>query len=41
VLSALVNLGYQRVAAEKALSGADKNGSFDAMFRSALAAITK
>src|SRR6202142_708193 len=34
VLSALVNLGYQRVAAEKALAGATKNGaakSFDQM----------
>ena len=44
VLSALVNLGYQRAAAEKALSGALKNGnagSFDAMFRDALAALSK
>ena len=41
VLSALVNLGYQRAAAEKALSGVEKNGSFDAMFRSALAAMSK
>ena len=41
VLSALVNLGYQRAIAEKALSSVEKNGSFDAMFRSALAAISK
>src|ERR1700746_818589 len=39
VLSALLNLGYQRAAAEKALALAAKNGkggSFDAMFRDAL-----
>jgi holliday junction DNA helicase RuvA len=49
VLSALVNLGYQRPAAEKALqnvikNGTDKNdktGSFDAMFREALAGLSK
>lgn len=43
VLSALVNLGYQRPAAEKALSVVAKNkaGSFDALFREALAALTK
>jgi Holliday junction DNA helicase RuvA len=44
VLSALVNLGYQRAAAEKALAGAVPNGnrgSFDAMFREALAALSK
>ncbi|MGA8501842.1 MAG: Holliday junction branch migration protein RuvA [Candidatus Sulfotelmatobacter sp.] len=49
VLSALVNLGYQRVAAEKALatavkSGAvksDKAGSFDPLFREALAGLSK
>jgi holliday junction DNA helicase RuvA len=41
VLSALVNLGYQRVAAEKALSSVAKDGSFDAMFRGALAAMSK
>lgn len=44
VLSALVNLGYQRSAAEKALAVAAKNGkggSFDAMFRDALAALSK
>jgi Holliday junction DNA helicase RuvA len=44
VLSALVNLGYQRAAAEKALSVATKNGkggSFDAMFRDAMAALSK
>jgi holliday junction DNA helicase RuvA len=44
VLSALVNLGYQPAAAEKALAGAVKNktrGSFDVMFREALAALSK
>ncbi len=44
VLSALVNLGYQRVAAEKALElsvRGGKSGSFDALFRSALAALSK
>jgi len=45
VLSALVNLGYQRAAAEKALQSA-RNGkeaarSFDALFRHALAALSK
>jgi len=49
VLSALVNLGYQHAAGEKALASAIKNGagkgektpSFDALFREALAALTK
>jgi Holliday junction DNA helicase RuvA len=41
VLSALMNLGYQRVSAEKALSTIEKNGSFDAMFRAALAVMSK
>jgi holliday junction DNA helicase RuvA len=41
VLSALANLGYQRAAAEKALASASKNGSFDATFREALAALSK
>lgn len=41
VLSALVNLGYQRPLAEKALTSVEKNGSFDAMFRAALAMISK
>jgi Holliday junction DNA helicase RuvA len=44
VLSALVNLGYQRAAAEKALEASMKNGkggSFDTLFRSALAALSK
>jgi Holliday junction DNA helicase RuvA len=44
VLSALVNLGYQRPAAEKALAGAVKNsngGTFDAMFRQTLALLSK
>jgi Holliday junction DNA helicase RuvA len=44
VLSALVNLGYQRAAAEKALAIAKKSGksgSFDLMFREALASLSK
>jgi len=41
VLSALVNLGYQRTAAEKALSTVEKAGSFDSMFRAALTAMSK
>jgi Holliday junction DNA helicase RuvA len=41
VLSALVNLGYQRASAEKALASVSKNGQFDAMFRQALAALSK
>jgi holliday junction DNA helicase RuvA len=44
VLSALVNLGYPRAAAEKALATGTKNGvvtSFDALFRHALAALSK
>ena len=41
VLSALINLGYQRAAAEKALGSAVKNSSFDAMFRAALAVMAK
>jgi Holliday junction DNA helicase RuvA len=41
VLSALVNLGYQRTAAEKTLASVSKNGQFDAMFREALAALSK
>ena len=42
VLSALVNLGYQRATAEKALSGsAAKTGSFESMFREALATLSK
>lgn len=44
VLSALVNLGYQRAAAEKALGASTKNsksGSFDVLFREALAALSK
>ncbi|HXM68228.1 MAG TPA: Holliday junction branch migration protein RuvA [Candidatus Acidoferrum sp.] len=44
VLSALVNLGYQRVQAEKSLASVLKNGksgSFDAMFREALAGLSK
>jgi Holliday junction DNA helicase RuvA len=44
VLSALVNLGYQRTAAERALSGVNKNGkdgSFEVLFRDTLAALAK
>jgi Holliday junction DNA helicase RuvA len=44
VLSALVNLGYQRAAAERALASVAKNGKdrpFDVMFREALAALAK
>lgn len=43
VLSALLNLGYQRPAAEKAVATVAKGkaGSFDAMFRDALSALTK
>jgi Holliday junction DNA helicase RuvA len=44
VLSALLNLGYQRAVAEKALAVATKNGksgSFDAMFRDSLAGLSK
>ena len=44
VLSALLNLGYQRPAAEKALAVAtrsSKPGSFDALFRDSLAALSK
>ncbi len=49
VISALVNLGYQRAAAEKALASAirtgaakgEKSGSFEAMFREALAGLSK
>src|SRR5437588_7132267 len=41
VLSALMNLGYQRPAAEKALGSVEKNGSFDTMFRAALAVMAK
>jgi holliday junction DNA helicase RuvA len=44
VLSALLNLGYQRAAAEKALAIATKNGkgqSFDALFREALAGLSR
>jgi Holliday junction DNA helicase RuvA len=49
VLSALMNLGYQRAAAEKALARVirnglgktEKGGSFEAMFREALAGLSK
>jgi len=44
VLSALVNLGYQRAAAEKALAALVKrglSGSFDQFFRAALGELSK
>jgi Holliday junction DNA helicase RuvA len=44
VLSALVNLGYQRASAEKVLVAVAKNGdgaSFDQMFRSVLSRLSK
>src|ERR1700752_4319354 len=44
VLSALLNLGYQRAAAEKALAVAAKNSkaeSFDSLFRESLAGLSK
>jgi Holliday junction DNA helicase RuvA len=44
VLSALLNLGYQRPIAEKALTSATKSGaskSFDAIFRDALTTLSK
>jgi Holliday junction DNA helicase RuvA len=44
VLSALVNLGYQAAAAEKALSAVAKEGdakTFDQMFRAALGRLSK
>jgi len=44
VLSALVNLGYQRQAAESALAKVAKNGKdapFDLLFREALASLSK
>ncbi len=43
VLSALVNLGYQRPAAERALAIAKngKTGGFDTLFREALAVLSK
>jgi Holliday junction DNA helicase RuvA len=44
VLSALMNLGYPRASAEKALAGVSKNGKsspFDAMFREALGVLSK
>jgi len=44
VLSALVNLGYQRPVAERAVAAAAKSGNgqnFDALFRDALAALSK
>jgi len=41
VLSALVNLGYQRGSAEKALASVSNDGQFDATFRDALAVLSK
>ena len=44
VLSALMNLGYQRAAAERALASVEKDGkssSFEIMFRQTLAGLSK
>ena len=44
VLSALINLGYQRAAAERALASVAKNGqgsSFEVIFRQTLAVLSK
>jgi len=43
VISALVNLGYQRPLAEKALAklGTTSGESFDILFRKAMAALAK
>ena len=43
VLSALVNLGYQRALAEKALAAATRSSpaDFDSLFRAALSALSK
>jgi Holliday junction DNA helicase RuvA len=44
VISALINLGYQRPIAEKVLAAVVKNekgGSFDTLFRAALAGLSK
>jgi len=41
VLSALLNLGYQRAAAEKAVTQGKKGESFDVAFRAALAVLSK
>ena len=44
VLSALMNLGYQRAAAERALTSVEKNGkggSFEVMFRQTLGVLSK
>jgi Holliday junction DNA helicase RuvA len=44
VISALVNLGYQRPASERALAAVTRNGkdgSFDVLFREALLALSK
>lgn len=45
VLSALMNLGYQRAAAEKALAAASRNGkagqNFESLFRESLAVLSK
>jgi Holliday junction DNA helicase RuvA len=44
VMSALINLGYQRTAAEKAVAAVGKKtsgGSFDALFRESLGVLSK
>jgi holliday junction DNA helicase RuvA len=41
VFSALLNLGYPRVAVEKAMTSLARNGSFETMFRDALNLLSK
>jgi Holliday junction DNA helicase RuvA len=41
VLSALLNLGYQRPLAERAIAAARDKGSFDVLFREALQALRR
>jgi Holliday junction DNA helicase RuvA len=41
VLSALLNLGYQRPVAERAMASVKKDGNFERMFREALGQLSK
>jgi holliday junction DNA helicase RuvA len=41
VFSALLNLGYQRLAVEKVMTSLARNGSFETMFRDALSLLSK
>ncbi len=41
VLSALMNLGYQKPVAERAMAANKKTGTFEVMFREALTALSK